>query len=69
MTKNKPLKINKGWFASAGYIYNWIADGHEAKGVGIAIDRLVEGTVDMLIIEDKKYAIDVMEARAFVKKY
>lgn len=62
------LKIQKGWYRSAGHKYGWVVAGYEPEGVGINRDAL---NADKLIVNvnDFDYEVDCQEAIDFVKKF
>lgn len=65
----KTIKIQKGWFRTAGQMYGWALHGYDILGIGITKDALF-GTEELVVeVNGKRYAVDCKEAIEFVRKY
>ena len=62
------LKIQKGWYRSAGHKYGWTLAGFEPEGVGINRQAL-DAEKLIVVVNDVEYEVDCQEAIDFVKKY
>lgn len=65
----KTLKIQKGWYRSAGYKYGWAAQGFEPEGVGINREALNGTETLRVIVNEQEYDVDTAEVIDFVKKW
>lgn len=63
------IKIEKGWYYSAGTKFGWVKDGVTRQGVGVSKYLLQNFKELILEIEGKEYILDCERARAFINKY
>lgn len=63
------IKIDKGFYWSAGTKFGWIKDGVERTGVGIH-KYLLQNYKELIVeVEGKEYKVDCEKARNFINKY
>ena len=59
--------IKQGWFRSAGIKYNWVKDGFDVRGVGLA--KHVLGGKENIVVEGNEYSLDRAKAEAFIRRF
>ena len=64
----KKIKINKGWFWSAGIKFAWEGD-HIREGVGIKIEDLEKHDKIKLEVQGIEYEVSSKKALDFIEKY
>lgn len=63
------LRIEKGWYWSAGDRWGWTQDGYERAGVGIAKPLLLLSDTLQIEVHGKLYTLDCTSAVDFIRKY
>ena len=59
--------IKQGWFRSAGIKYNWVKDGFDVRGIGLA--KHVLNSNENIVVEGTEYSLDRAEAEAFIRRF
>lgn len=65
----RKIKIERGWFRSAGHKYKWLEDKYHIFGVGINLIELKNHKELAVEIDNNLYILDSEEAWIFAKKY
>lgn len=59
--------IKQGWFRSAGIKYNWVKEGFDIRGIGLA-KHVLNGS-ENIVVEGTEYSLDRAEAEAFIRRF
>lgn len=65
----KIVKINKGFFRTAGIKYGWQKDNYHIFGVGVKIRDIEEHRMLEINIEGRRFILDCGVAAKFIDKY
>ena len=65
----KIINISKSWFYTAGKKFDWLKDGFDIKGVGIALSILKENASLEIRIDNERFLAETEPILKMVEKY